>query len=96
MCLDDVGTEVVLDQATKDALVQQHNDLRGQVEPTAAHMPKLVSAARRFGRPPPSWLFLFLSRFLSLDVRVHVSHLRQKERRGLSTIMLAFSVVIVS
>ena len=44
MCLDDVGTEVVLDQATKDALVQQHNDLRGQVEPTAAHMPKLVSA----------------------------------------------------
>ncbi|KAK7506406.1 hypothetical protein BaRGS_00002518 [Batillaria attramentaria] len=43
MCRKDRGTEVVLDQATKDALLQQHNDLRGRVSPIAGNMPKLVS-----------------------------------------------------
>ncbi|PVD38925.1 hypothetical protein C0Q70_01550 [Pomacea canaliculata] len=42
MCLTDVGVAVPLDAATKAALVQQHNDLRGQVVPLAANMPKLI------------------------------------------------------
>ncbi|KAK7506407.1 hypothetical protein BaRGS_00002519 [Batillaria attramentaria] len=42
MCQENRGTEVVLDQATKDALLQKHNDLRGQVSPIAGNMPKLI------------------------------------------------------
>ncbi|PVD38926.1 hypothetical protein C0Q70_01551 [Pomacea canaliculata] len=42
MCLTDVGVAVPLDAATKAALVQQHNDLRSQVVPLAANMPKLI------------------------------------------------------
>nr|KAG5713690.1 hypothetical protein BaRGS_024738 [Batillaria attramentaria] len=42
MCLEDRGTEVVLDQATKSALVQKHNYFRRQVSPRAGNMPKVV------------------------------------------------------
>nr|KAG5704925.1 hypothetical protein BaRGS_003908 [Batillaria attramentaria] len=43
MCIvGDVGTEVVLDQAAKDAIVQKHNDLREGVNPVAGDMTKMV------------------------------------------------------
>ncbi|KAK7494403.1 hypothetical protein BaRGS_00014295 [Batillaria attramentaria] len=43
MCIvGDVGTEVVLDQAAKDAIVQKHNDLREGVNPLAGDMTKMV------------------------------------------------------
>ncbi|PVD38927.1 hypothetical protein C0Q70_01552 [Pomacea canaliculata] len=42
MCLTDVGVAVPLDAATKAALVQQHNDLRSQVEPLAADMQEMA------------------------------------------------------
>nr|KAG5704927.1 hypothetical protein BaRGS_003910 [Batillaria attramentaria] len=38
----DVGTDVPLDQATKDALVEQHNNLRAGVDPLAADMAKVI------------------------------------------------------
>nr|KAG5704924.1 hypothetical protein BaRGS_003907 [Batillaria attramentaria] len=43
MCIvGDVGTEVVLDQAAKDAIVQKHNDLREGVNPLAGDMTKMI------------------------------------------------------
>ncbi|XP_050398410.2 cysteine-rich venom protein Mr30 [Patella vulgata] len=42
MCLIDVGTEVILTQADKDAIVKTHNDYRSAVTPKATNMQKMV------------------------------------------------------
>ena len=42
-CLEDVGEIVLLSEKEKEAVVEEHNRIRGEVTPVAADMEKVVS-----------------------------------------------------